>query len=62
MPVLDLEVVRSLILHLTLSFDRFHTTDRMIYFAVVVGSSGQSQQSQNITLFLNAALNSLAET
>lgn len=56
MPLLDLEVFRSLILHLTLSFDRFHTTDRMIYFTVVASSSGQNQQSQNITFFFPSGI------
>jgi len=40
MPLLDLEVVISLILLLVLSFDRFHIVYRMIYFIALATNSG----------------------
>lgn len=50
-PLLNREVVRLLILHHILSFDRFHTSNRMIYVTVVAVSYGQSKPSQNMTFF-----------
>lgn len=51
MPLLDFEVVTSLILLLVLSFDRFHTSYRTIYFIALATSSGQNKQNQNVKIF-----------